>query len=322
MYIEPIPTEVYAGRIKNRKILKNSSSGGAFTAISDLFLSRGDAIICAVYDYTEKEMTFRLITTSNERNEAMGSKYMQSKPGKIFKEASEWLKINPDKCLLFVGMGCQADGFRKYAELTGIRNRVFIVDIICHGSPSPLIWKKYAEYLEQYHNGRIDYLTFKDKRNGWNSPMAFVKINGHEIKISPYVVVFYSCCALRPSCHVCPYATIERESDITIGDFWHIEDTIPDFYDPAGNSVFLVHTNQGKDLFEKLKPVIDYRESNAIQCRQPNLESPTPVSEKRQLFWEDFERQGIEYIMKKYGAISFVTRAKNKIAKLIRGANK
>lgn len=319
MYIEQIPTEVYAGRIKNRKILNNSSSGGAFTAISDLFLSRGDAVVCAVYDYTAKEMTFQLMTTYTERNKALGSKYMQSKPGKIFEEAAEWLKTNSDKQLLFVGMGCQADGFRKYAELKGIRERVFIVDIVCHGSPSPLIWKKYAESLEQNHNGRIDYLTFKDKRNGWNSPTAFVKINGDEVKLNPYVVVFYSRCALRPSCHECLYATMERESDITIGDFWNIENTIPDFYDPAGNSLILVHTNRGKEVFEKLKPAIEYRKSNRIQCRQPNLESPTPVSVKRQMFWNDYEKHGVEYIMKKYGTISVVTKAKNKIIKLIRG---
>lgn len=322
MYIKSIPTEVYAGRIKDRKILKNSSSGGAFTAISDVFLSCGDAVVCTVYNYALKETTFRLITTYQERNEAMGSKYMQSKPGNIFKEAAEWLKTNPDKQLLFVGMGCQADGFRKYAELKGIRNRVFIVDIICHGSPSPLIWKKYAENLEQCHNGRIDYLTFKDKRNGWNSPTAFAKINGDEVKLTPYVVVFFCRCALRPSCHSCPYATTERQSDITIGDFWHIEDTIPDFYDPMGNSLFLVHTNRGKELFEKLKPVINYRESNTIQCRQPNLESPTPVSKKRPIFWKDYNRHGIEYIMKKYGTISVAAKVKNKIVKLIHRASK
>ena len=60
-----------------------------------------------------------------------------------------------------------------------------------------------------------------------------------------YVKVFYNRCALRPSCYECPYATTERKTDITIGDFWHIEETIPDFYNPNGNSLFLIHTNRG-----------------------------------------------------------------------------
>lgn len=319
MRIEQIETMVFAGRIKDKNILMNSSSGGAFTAISDVFLNSGNAVACAVYDYAMKEMTFRLITTFKERNEAMGSKYMQSKPDNIFAEAVEWLDANPDKQLLFVGMGCQADGFRKYAELKGIRDRVYIIDIICHGSPSPSIWKEYAGKLEILYGGKIDYLTFKNKRNGWKAPVALVKINNEEIKLDQYVRVFYSRCALRPSCHVCKYATTKRKTDITIGDFWHIEETIPDFYDPMGNSLFIVHTNLGKELFEKIKPLIEYRESNTTECWQANLESPTPVSEKRQTFWKDYHQYGVEYIMKKYGTVPFKTKMKNKLIRIIRG---
>lgn len=78
--------------------------------------------------------------------------------------------------------------------------------------------------------------------------------------------IFYSRCLLRPSCYECSYATTEKKTDLTIGDFWHIEETMPEFYDPAGNSLFLIHTNRGKELFEKIKDVIDYRKSDIIQC--------------------------------------------------------
>ena len=128
---------------------------------------------------------------------------------------------------------------------------VYIVDIICHGSPSPKMWREYAESIQK-KDGKITYLTFKDKRNGWKSPTAYVKVNGAEKPIKDYVKVFYNRCALRPSCYECPYATIERKTDMTIGDFWHIEETIPDFYDPNGNSLFLIHTN--RDLQIKVKP--------------------------------------------------------------------
>ena len=160
---------------------------------------------------------------------AKGSKYMQSKPGDIYRKAYHWLMENPEKELLFVGMGCQSDGFRKFSEIKGIRDRVYIVDIICHGSPSPKLWREYAESIQE-KDGEITYLTFKDKRNGWKSPTAYVKVNGAEKSIKDYVKVFYNRCALRPSCYECPYATTERKTDMTIGDFWHIEETIPDFY--------------------------------------------------------------------------------------------
>lgn len=143
-----------------------SSSGGAFTALSDFFLEKGNAVVSSVYNYETHTAEFRLILNKEERDKACGSKYMQSKPGNVFRKAEEWLRANPEKKLLSVGMGCRADGFRKYAEMKNIRNRVCIVDIICHGSPSPKLWREYAASVEKRHGGEITYLTFKDKRNG------------------------------------------------------------------------------------------------------------------------------------------------------------
>lgn len=124
---------------------------------------------------------------------------------------------------------------------------------------------------------------------------------------------------LRPSCYECPYATTERKTDITIGDFWHIEETIPDFYDPNGNSLFLIHTNRGEELFEKIKNDLDYRLSNTTQCWQPNLEAPTKKSEQREEFWNDYQKKGIDFVMKKYGTVSMKTKIKNKLLKIMRG---
>ncbi|MCM1122663.1 MAG: Coenzyme F420 hydrogenase/dehydrogenase, beta subunit C-terminal domain [Eubacterium sp.] len=317
MNVEYIDTAVYAGRIKNRNSLMKSSSGGAFTAISDVFLSNGDAVICSIYNFAKKETLFNLITTNKERDAAMGSKYMQSKPGDIFAEAKDWLMCNPEKKLLFIGMGCQAEGFRKYSELKGIRERVYIVDIICHGVTSPKIWREYAASLEKQYKGTMEYLTFRDKRKGWKFPTAIAVINGEEILINQYLKVFYNRCANRPACHVCPYTTTKRNTDITVGDFWHIEKKIPDFYDPAGNSLFLLNTNRGAELFEKIKKVIDYRESNTIECWQFNLERPTPVSGKRNAFWIDYEKYGVDYIIEKYGNLSIIAKVKNRVLEII-----
>ena len=243
---------------------------------------------------------------------------MQSKPGDIYQEAYHWLMDNPKKELLFVGMGCQSDGFRKFSEIKGIRDRVYIVDIICHGSPSPKLWREYAESIQK-KDGRITYLTFKDKRNGWKSPTAYVKVNGSERPLKDYVRVFYNQCALRPSCYECPYATTERKTDMTIGDFWHIEETIPDFYDPNGNSLFLIHTDRGEELFEKVRDNLDYRLSNTAQCWQANLEAPTQKSEQRDVFWNDYQKKGIDFVMKKYGTVPMKTKVKNKLIKILRG---
>lgn len=319
--IELINTEVYAGRLKDKKDLNNSSSGGAFTALSDFFLKNGNAVVAVVYNYATHTAEFQMILDEKQRERAKGSKYMQSKPSDIYREAYHWLMENPKKELLFVGMGCQSDGFRKFSEMKRIRERVYVVDIICHGSPSPKLWREYAESIQK-SAGKITYLTFKDKRKGWKSPTAYVKINGGEKSIKDYVKVFYNRCALRPSCYECLYATTERKTDLTIGDFWHIEETIPDFYDPNGNSLFLIHTKRGEELFEKIRSDLDYRLSNTTQCWQANLEAPTQKSEQREEFWNDYQKKGIRYIMKKYGIVPLRTKVKNKLLIFMGGYTK
>ncbi len=312
-------TKVYAGRIKDKESLLKSSSGGAFTALSDYFLDNGDMVVAATYNYQTYTEEFTFLHNKAERDAACGSKYMQSNPGAIFRKAELWLKENPEKRLMFVGMGCQAEGFLKFAEIKGFRARVYIIDIICHGSPSPKIWREYAHSIEKKAGGKITYLTFKDKRNGWRIPTAVAVINGNEISIKDYVRVFYNRCALRPACHKCPFAMTERKTDITIGDFWHIEKTIPDFYDPDGTSVFLIHTDHGEELFDNIKGNLEYRLSDTKQCWQANLEAPTPMSEYRQEFWKEYQRKGIDYIMKKYGTVSLKSKVKKKLLKMIGG---
>lgn len=310
-------TKVYGGRLKDRKKLYDSSSGGAFTAISDVFLTNDDAVVCASYNYLLHQQEYQIIYGVEERNAACGSKYMQSIPGDIFQKAETWLRENPEKRLLFVGMGCQAAGFKSYIDMKGLRERVTIVDIICHGSPSPRIWREYAEYLEQSY-GKIEYVSFKDKRKGWKVPTAFVKINCKEFSIQPYVKIFYNRKALRLSCHKCPYTTTERTTDITIGDFWHIEDKIPEQYDKFGTSLFIIHTDKGLCIFESAKQSLTWFETNCRDCWQLNLEKPTPIAENRSEFWKDYNRGGIEYIIRKYGKETIKSRVKIRIIKYLR----
>lgn len=310
-------TKVYGGRLKSREELIASSSGGAFTAISDIFLKNGDIIICSSYNFDSHQQEYRIITTVEERNAARGSKYMQSIPGDIFYQAEEWLKNNSSGNLLFVGMGCQAAGFDSYAQMRGFRDRVILIDIICHGSASPQIWKEYTRSLEKKYGARIEGLTFKDKRRGWKTPIAVAVINGLEVSLRPYVKIFYNRKALRVSCHKCPYTTMERTSDITIGDFWHIEDKRPEQYDKMGTSLFIIHSDRGMDLFKKASISLDWFESDITECWQQNLEKPTAAAEDRNEFWQDYKAHGVDFIIQKYGTDRFIYKMKINIKKFI-----
>lgn len=301
--------KVYALRLKDKNELNKSSSGGAFTAISDVFLNSGNAVVSAIYNYDTNQNEFTLYTTKEDRDKARGSKYIQAYPLNSYQEAEQWVNAN-NKELLFVGTGCQADGFRRYAEQKGFKAKTTIVGIICHGVPSPKIWKEYV-------GGKIDYLNFKDKRNGWLHPTAYVIKDGKEKSISDYVSIFYNKCALRPSCYECPYATTERKVDITIGDYWGIDKVMPVFYSPEGTSLVLVHTEKGQELFEKIKVNVEWRESNTTDCLQPNLIKPTERSPRREEFWRDYKIGKIKKVINKYGSNQTLWRKAARKAKRI-----
>ena len=308
-------TLAYACRAKDREILNTSSSGGLFTVLSDQFLSKGDAVLCSFYDYEEHCARFRLIRSVGERDESRGSMYMQSYARDSWKEALTWLKDNPDRKLLYTGLGCQAAAFMEFARLSGVRDRVAVVDIICHGAPSPLIWKEYAQSLEK--GGKLSGLNFRDKKTGWSRSRGIVFIDGKETSIRQYRKIYSDRYTIRQSCSSCPYTRVDRETDMTIGDFWNMEKSMPDFVDEMGTSLALVHTEKGRELFESIRGVLDVRESNTRDCLQMNLQRPTEHSEHRDRFWADYRREGIEYVMKKYGEVTLAGRVKRRIKKIL-----
>lgn len=309
-------TKIYAIKAKNIKIQKNSSSGGAFIILSDYIFSQGGAVACSAYNYSTHTMNFCIVHNREERVRALGSKYIQSNPENIYEECFWWVKENPEKTLMFVGMGCQAAAFLTFAEQKGISESVITVDIVCHGVPSPQMWKDYVGYIENKYHGSITYLTFKDKRNGWNRPTAAVRIGDKEILLRDYMRVFNSGMALRPSCYRCPYTCIERDTDITIGDFWGIEKNHPEFASEMGVSILMTHSKLGENLFENIKTQLDYIETEAAECIQPQLHRPSKKSNIREQFWYEYKNKGIRYVMHKYGDLSTIEKLKYKFRKL------
>lgn len=309
--------EIFATKSKNKEVVKKSSSGGMFTVLSDVFLNKDDAVAACKYSYDSDSVVFSLILDKESRDEARGSKYIQAELKDFFNELLDFLREHPDKKMLVVGTGCQIAGLDLVLKEKKFRNRVVLVDLICHGAASPGLWKKYINTVEYVHGNKINYITFKNKRNGWESPSTFVVINDKEIHIKPYSDWFYMGWSLRESCYKCPYTKVDRHSDITIGDFWGIQNTIPDFYDPMGVSLVITHTENGKVLFESIKGSIDYCVSNRKDCRQPRLISPQLCPNDRKHFWNDMQQNGIDYCIKKY-VENYSLSNKEKIIKILR----
>ena len=293
-----IETKVYAVKHVDKNVIRTSSSGGLFTALSDVFLENDNAVASCLYNYETDKVEFRIYQDKITRDNARGSKYIQASLGDGFKNVQKWLVNNPGKSLIAFGTGCQMDGLSRYLQLKNLRNRVIIVDIICHGATSPGLWK---EYLESKNlKSKLDYISFKDKRNGWHNPTVFVKSEGEEFSIKDFSEWFYGEWAIRESCYKCPFAKVDRDTDITIGDYWGIESAIPKFADPMGVSLALIHSEEGLALFDSIKDSIEFRKSDKKSCLQPRLVSPANKPKDREQFWSDIKDKGIEYCLDNY----------------------
>lgn len=302
---------VFAVKHKEKQVKMSSASGGVYTAISDYALELSNAIYGVEFDEKFNIQHNRAISAI-ERDKFKGSKYVQSDLKETFKQIQK--DLNNDKGVLFTGTGCQVAGLRKYLNDTKINTDKLITnDIICHGTPSPLLWNDYLKFI--YKNSRLKSYTFRYKKKGWRGYNVKVKfengrrkINSSDIKV--YANLFSSNLILRPSCYNCKFTNLQRPSDIMIGDFWGIEKTIPEIDDDKGISLVLLNTSKGKDIFEKLKNDLDIWESNTKDCLQPNLQYPTKKPEIRDQFWEDYYKFGFQYIAKKYAGYSFKCRVK------------
>ena len=309
-------TKVYASRIKNQEILAKSSSGGMFTTFTDYLIDNNYAVVCSIMDYENKTLEFSIVNDKNKRDEARGSKYFQSDTKNIFSDSIAYLKADDNHKIAFVGTGCQTEAFRKNIYMHNLNDRVLLIDIICHGVPSKKIVMEYIKYLTG-GSGKFDYITYKDKRNGWSKPVSLIKYNNKEYKLNKDIC--YNANIIRLSCNVCPYTKTKRKSDITIGDFWGIEKQHPEFYSETGNSLVLIHSKKGMELFNRIKPNIEYVESSVDKCLQPNLQKPTMRSKDRAKFWNDYNSKSFSYVVKKYEMIGLYKKICNKAKKIIRG---
>lgn len=311
---------VYAAKSKEPAVVANSSSGGIFTVLSDHFINNGDAVGSCIYDASKKQVRFEIYETKLERDRARGSKYIQAEIGDAYSTVIKWLKENTNRKMLVVGTGCQIAGLNELLCKEKVRNQVILVDLICHGVPSPGLWEKYVEYIEKQNDIHIEEISFKDKRNGWKNPCVYAKSNEGEVSIKPFADWFYCNYSVRESCYECPYTRINRRSDITIGDYWGIENVLPEFYDPMGVSLVLIQSKAGKNLMKSVTSELIYVETDIEKCLQPRLISPAEKPQKREKFWTDLKKKGIDYCIKSYkeeNNNSFLGKAKRKIKNML-----
>ena len=315
--------EIYAARHKDIHEIETSRSGAAFIAISDYILENGGIVYGVGYKEHFK-VTHKRATTKWERNEFKGSKYVQSDLDGIFRQVKEDLKQG--NTVLFSGTPCQTAGLNSYIGKK-LRENLVLVDIVCHGVPSPYIWRDYLAYVENKYKSKVVKVDFRDKsRIGWSGHIeSFVFDNGNKIESKIYTDLFYQHIMLRPSCGYCHYTNFNRPSDFTIADYWGWERINPNFNkDDKGVSLVLINTRKGIDLFRNVLETLDKIQTNLEICLQPNLKKPSILNPQWKKFVRDYKRKGFVYVMYKYreenriyNLCKFLNRIKRKMIKLI-----
>lgn len=265
---EKIPLKTFAAINKNESIRIQSSSGGVFTLLAEKIIDKGGCVFAARFDSNwevKHDVTFKKDDLCYFR----GSKYVQSSIGNCYKLAQTFLEEGI--YVLFVGTPCQIAGLNSF--LSKKYDNLFLIDFICHGVPSPLVWSSYLHSVaKQFYKKDIFYrishlfrpkfpfshIEFRNKKLGWKNFGISLKWEKGQKEIweyhfnNSYMSCFLNNLDLRPSCHYCRLKSGKSQSDITIADFWNVDKVIDNFDDDKGTSLVLINTTKGYNLFKEL----------------------------------------------------------------------
>ena len=302
---------IYAAYHKDEETLKKSSSGGMFTAISDYIILNGGIVVSACYNYENDVLEHTVTNNGAKRDEMRGSKYMQSYISRNIYETVE-KSLEDGKLCFFTGTPCQVAAIKKYVEVKKLNAENLITcDILCHGVGSPGIWKNYMGQLRKKTD--INYITFKDKKNGRKNPRCIARSKNREISIRGYSWLYFSDNIMRPSCYQCKYATKNRQGDFTIGDYWKIKTKHPDMYNYNGTSVLMVNSDKAERIFEVINENLVFCESSYEECMQACMKQPVKSGKYREEIMDDYEKMTPNRFFSKWKKKLFMEKIKSRL---------
>ena len=243
----------YAVQSRQKNIRLRSTSGGTFSEIARSFIRTGGCVCAAGYDEQGK-VVHKLINTISEIDELCESKYVQSDLNNCFADVESCLSSS--RKVLFVGTPCQVAGVKAY--LRNKDEKLYTIDLVCYGVPSPMIYIEWRAEIERVYKKKIAYVHFRDKSFGYAAPnVKIVFKDGSSAEqtflIKSYMKTFMSGLNVRPSCSECAFKGIDRCSDLTFGDCWHIGVFQKAMDDNLGTTSVYVHSPKGSMLLDMIK---------------------------------------------------------------------
>lgn len=230
-----------------------SASGAIFPIIAKTFIDtrEGGQIYGARFDETFRYVYHCSVDNVKDLEHLKGSKYVQSDMKNCFKEIKE--SLNSGIRVLFSGTPCQVAGLKGF--LGKEYENLYTLDIICHGVPSTKVYRKYLN--EYVNNERIVNINFRDKSKQWYPYNVSITTDSgfHSLPVNEdmYMKAFLSNLSMRESCHNCPFHTLSRQGDVSLGDFWGIELYNSNYDDKKGTSLVLVNNEKGTRLIKSVE---------------------------------------------------------------------
>ena len=321
---ESVGTKCFAAQNTDENIRAKSSSGGVFSALAnDVFKEKG--IVCAAAYDEQFAVVHRFAANEQELKGLRGAKYSQSIAENCFPKIRDCLRLGQK--VLFVGTPCQVAGLKNYLG-TDYPNMI-LVDMICHGVPSPKVWEKYLadRNKKDAKNSKISFVNLRNKNSGWSRYAYSVEIryednSAHLVPqgVDPFMRGFTQNLYLRPSCSSCIFKGIERCSDFTLGDYWGVWEQCPDFDDNKGTSLVMVHTEKGIHLWERIREELRVLDLKGIDClaNNPSALMSSDAHKNRSRFFEKMDNVSdfpdhIERCLS-YERVSVLQRIKNWMA--------
>lgn len=245
--------EAFASYNLDENIVKQSSSGGIFSAIATDVIAKGGVVFGAALS-NEFKVEHICVDNILDLSRLYGSKYIQSELGDAFKLAKSLLKQN--RLVYFSGTPCQIAGLRSF--LYKDYNNLITQDIICMGVPSSTIFEK---FLDSVLDGKhAESVQFRNKDNGWMNYQMVIKSEDDAYKFihseNKYMKLFSTGVPIRYSCFNCRCKGVNRLSDITLADFWGVNNIKPDLYNENGTSLVMIHTDRGRETIDNISAKI------------------------------------------------------------------
>lgn len=302
----------YAACSLNDEIRLKSSSGGVFTELAEYILDVNGVVIGCSMSADCKKAVHILVENRVDLENLRGSKYLQSDLQGVFHKIQEYL--NENRFVLFSGTPCQVSGLKAYLGNKKYDN-LYTIDVICHGVPSPYIWKKYVEFRETEAQASVRRTIFRHKKYGWKLySVLFDFLNSTEytepLTKDLYMKGFLANLFLRPSCYKCKFKGENYASDVTLADFWGVENVAPEMDDNKGTSLVIIHTLKGdkifKEIFTKLK-VKKIDRDRALESN-PSYYSSVQENHLRKGFYRDIKKQSFDKVIEKYCGQSIMSR--------------